>query len=221
MLILLLSAASLSSFSQFGCPLSYEWHGKWYYGAAHGIIGVLYTLLQAPRQLLTEDVMKLITETAAFLLKQRYPSGNLPSSYGATRDKYIQWCHGATALCLFLVKLHEITGDKIWLDEAEATGEVIWHRGLIKKGVGLCHGISGNAYCFLALYKVTKQIVHLRRAQHFAHFSLSTQHRKRLLQQPDVPMSLMNGAAGCICFLNDCEYAERLTAIFPAFDILA
>ena len=26
----------------------------------------------------------------------------------------------------------------------------IWKYGVLKKGFGLCHGISGNAYCFIS-----------------------------------------------------------------------
>jgi hypothetical protein len=39
--------------------------------------------------------------------------------------------------------------------EAIAASDVVWERGLLKKGVGLCHGISGNAYLFLYLFRVT------------------------------------------------------------------
>ncbi len=39
----------------------------------------------------------------------------------------------------------------IWLG-----GEVIWSRGLLKKGWGLCHGTAGNGYAFIHLYQITK-----------------------------------------------------------------
>ncbi|WJZ81749.1 hypothetical protein VitviT2T_001572 [Vitis vinifera] len=32
--------------------------------------------------------------------------------------------------------------------------EVVWNHGLLKR-VGVCHGISGNAYVFLSLYRLT------------------------------------------------------------------
>lgn len=35
-------------------------------------------------------------------------------------------------------------------------GDVIWQRGLCKKGYSLCHGVSGNAYAFIQLYQATK-----------------------------------------------------------------
>lgn len=34
-------------------------------------------------------------------------------------------------------------------------GELVWQRGLLKKGPGLCHGVSGNAYALARLYKTT------------------------------------------------------------------
>lgn len=51
-----------------------------------------------------------------------------------------------------------------YLEEALQCGEVVWHRGLLKKGYGLCHGAAGNAYAFLALYKLTHDPKHLYRA---------------------------------------------------------
>jgi hypothetical protein len=34
-----------------------------------------------------------------------------------------------------------------------------------RQGVGLCHGISGNAYSFLSLYRATKNPVYLFKAK--------------------------------------------------------
>ena len=39
-----------------------------------------------------------------------------------------------------------------------------WKRGLLRKGYGICHGVSGNAYTFLALFKQTSDPVYLHRA---------------------------------------------------------
>jgi hypothetical protein len=33
--------------SRSRCPLLYEWHGKRYYGAAHGLAGIYALLIQA------------------------------------------------------------------------------------------------------------------------------------------------------------------------------
>lgn len=38
-------------------------------------------------------------------------------------------------------------GDPRYLAWAEDAADVVWARGLLRKGNGLCHGVSGNAYC--------------------------------------------------------------------------
>ena len=35
-----------------------------------------------------------------------------------------------------------------YLSAAKKCAEVIWYRGLLKKGYGLCHGISGKDFGF-------------------------------------------------------------------------
>ena len=42
-----------------------------------------------------------------------------------------------------------------YLQAARKAGELVWQRGLLKKGPGLCHGVAGNGYTFLHLYKVS------------------------------------------------------------------
>lgn len=51
-----------------------------------------------------------------------------------------------------------------YLKEATECAEVVWHRGLLRKGYGICHGTAGNAYAFLSLYKLTQEKKHLYRA---------------------------------------------------------
>ena len=56
------------------------------------------------------------------------------------------------------------------------------------QGLGLCHGISGNAYSFLSLYRVTKDDLYKRRAQQFA--QIMAEHWKEMKDIPDTPLSL-------------------------------
>lgn len=58
----------------------------------------------------------------------------------------------------------QVFDDKSYLAEAKSCAEVIWSRGLLRKGYGICHGVSGNAYGFLALYKATLEPMYLYRA---------------------------------------------------------
>ncbi len=54
-----------------------------------------------------------------------------------------------------------------YLDAALKSGKNVWRKGLIKKGYGLCHGICGNAYSLMALYKATGDNTWRDRAQMF------------------------------------------------------
>ena len=71
-------------------------------------------------------------------------------------------------------------GDKKYLKAAKDCGEAIWHRGLLLKGNGLCHGITGNTYPFLSLYRETQDVKWRTRAYRFARLSFDDQMRKRV-----------------------------------------
>jgi hypothetical protein len=86
-------------------------------------------------------------------------------------------------------------------------------------GVGLCHGLSGNAFVFLRLFDLTSDPLHLDRAFAFAQFGLAGPHRDSLLAAPDVPSSLANGRGGCACFLAQLMshmHQQRQSATQPA-----
>ncbi|KAL7555278.1 hypothetical protein ACHAWF_019055 [Thalassiosira exigua] len=173
--------------------LLWEWHGKAYLGAIHGVAGIIFTLLLFYEEVsLVEQALEKIKATIAKLDKVCFASGNLKSSLGTDRDKLVHLCHGAPGHILLLVKAYEVLRDRKYLERAEQIAtNVICRRGLLRKGVGLCHGISGNAYCFLALHRGRKIFEHssdetselksdewLRWAHHFAAFAID---------HPDVP----------------------------------
>jgi len=54
--------------------------------------------------------------------------------------------------------------DEKYLRDAVECGELIWQRGLLRKGYGLCHGSAGNGYALLSLYHATQDKKHLHRA---------------------------------------------------------
>jgi len=43
---ILASGKNMAAITPGGSPLMYEWHGKKYLGAAHGIAGILFVLIQ-------------------------------------------------------------------------------------------------------------------------------------------------------------------------------
>jgi hypothetical protein len=50
----------------------------------------------------------------------------------------------------------KVLGEESYLPAALRAGELVWQRGLLKKGPSLCHGVSGNAYALARLYKTTQ-----------------------------------------------------------------
>lgn len=58
----------------------------------------------------------------------------------------------------------QVFKEEKYLKEATDCAEVIWQRGLLRKGYGLCHGTAGNGYAFLALYQLTQNRKYMYRA---------------------------------------------------------
>ncbi|XP_043697366.1 lanC-like protein GCL1 [Telopea speciosissima] len=84
------------------CPLMYRWHGTRYWGAAHGLAGILVVLLHFP---LSGEDYEDVKGTLRYMMRNRFPhSGNYPSSEGNPRDKLVQWSHGATGMAITLCK---------------------------------------------------------------------------------------------------------------------
>jgi lantibiotic modifying enzyme len=181
-----------------------------YVGAAHGIASILHTLLHFPEHI--EPYRKLIVGTLDYLLSLRLPSGNYPSSVGSSRDDLVQFCHGAPGVAMVFQKAFEVYKDEKYLKAAEGAAEVVWDRGLLKKGNSLCHGVCGNGYVFLSLFRSTKNPEYLYKALCFAEWSFDASHA---LDEPDRPYSLMEGIAGWGCFYLDCLNPD--SAYFPCF----
>ncbi|CAI5466848.1 unnamed protein product [Closterium sp. Yama58-4] len=152
-------------------PLMYEWYGTRYLGAAHGVAGIAHVLLLLRREELEEEevegrrdrTLEEAAEAAAaaleYLVATRLSSGNYAASdeesraAAAARESSAAAAAAtardaaalALAAMLYPSKPH-------LLQAAIEAGEVVWRRGL---QVGLCHGISGNTYTFLALHRAT------------------------------------------------------------------
>lgn len=214
---ILKSGAKLAREDHSRIPLKYTWHGKEYIGAAHGYIGILYMLLQPQLQKhdLIQQASATIKESIDQLMSIRYPSGNFPSSVGSQSDKLIHWCHGAPGAVHLLSRAFQVYGDEKYLTAAKKCCDVIWKRGFLQKGYGLCHGIAGNGYAFLALYNLTKDCKYLYYANKFGEWCLD--YGKHGCRTPDSPFSLFEGLAGTTHFMADLLEPEN--AHFPAFQL--
>ncbi|KAG4920119.1 hypothetical protein JHK87_048713 [Glycine soja] len=193
------------------CPLMYRWHGTRYLGAANGLAGILHVLLHFP--LPSEDAED-VKGTLWYLMSKRFPhSGNYPSSEGNPRDKLVQWGHGATGMAITLSKAAEVfPNDRELRDAAIEAGEVVWKSGLVKK-VGLADGVSGNAYAFLSLYRLTKEGIYEERAKSFASFLYDN--AKSLAAANGY--SLFQGLAGTACLWFDLLAPDN--SRFPGYEL--
>ena len=87
-----------------------------------------------------------------------------------------------------LLLSYKLWGENKYLQAALKSGDVIWSRGLLKKGWGLCHGTAGNGYAFIHLYQITQEKLWLYRAYRFAEHCAEID--KHFLNLPDRPLSL-------------------------------
>ena len=107
-------------------PLLFSWHDKYYLGAAHGMSGIMFTLLDFP---LSEHQMDLVKDSIVYMLNHcRFASGNYCSkmyqSKEAKYDRLVQWCHGATGFVILFCKAFRVFGEDRFYQAAERAGEV-------------------------------------------------------------------------------------------------
>ena len=76
----------------------------------------------------------------------------IPSTVGSpTFEEYLQF-------------ILQIFKNEAFITAAQRFADVIWERGLLRKGYVLCHGVSGNAYGLLCIYQLTKNQTYLWKA---------------------------------------------------------
>ncbi|KAL7555175.1 hypothetical protein ACHAWF_018831 [Thalassiosira exigua] len=151
-----------------------------------------------------------------------FASGNLKSSLETDRER--PRTHPPAR------KTHRksLLRDRKYLERAEKIStNVIYCRGVLNKGVGLCHDISGNAYCFLAMHRGRKMLDHsssemsklkgnewLQWAHHFAAFAIY--HVREMFHVPDRSYTLCKGITGLIMLLRD--FHDPVHMRFPCFE---
>lgn len=222
--------------------LYYTFHKKEYFGAAHGLFGVLYLLMKA--YILNKDLLEKETEKFAealkisikhsinYILDFQTASGGFPSSEKRRGDdSLVQFCHGSPGSipCLLIAAKFfngEPLGEKC-LKSALLAGENVWKYGILKKGFGLCHGISGNGYSLLSIYRETNDPVWLYRAYCF--LSVKTDknyttiidnfefHDRDVIGKSDNPYSVMLGLSGDLCYETGLLLPNY--ARFPGFEV--
>ncbi|KAA8902241.1 hypothetical protein FN846DRAFT_955672 [Sphaerosporella brunnea] len=203
--------------------LMWEWHGKMYLGAMHGAAGILTVLLQVPREVIEPYLPEMITTVKALCRLTLDNDGHLPSAIPVHHrsDPYVQICHGSPGLVILLVALKQFAkdyyeDDLIFGNTLQAAAQKVWEQGLVKKGLGICHGVAGNAWALMLYGRVCDGICtkELWLSRGLALLMKTTEMppmvpaKNSLFRLPDVPLSLFEGLAGTVA-----AYAEAYNLV--------
>ncbi|GJQ76591.1 putative lanthionine synthetase C-like protein [Trypoxylus dichotomus] len=146
------SGRKYSQQNQSPSPLMYAYYNVEYLGAGHGLCSILQYIMSVPGYLSNNPTdAKDIKASVDYLLSLQDEEGNFPTAMdelGQATNNLIHWCHGATGVAYLLAKAYLIWKEEKYLEAVKKAGELIWNKGLLKKGPGLCHGIAGNGYIF-------------------------------------------------------------------------
>jgi hypothetical protein len=128
------------------------------YGMAHGPAGIGLFLAELGVATAESRYLDAARRTGRLLITARQIAAGgegwtWPHS-PATKNAWPHWCNGATGVGLFLMRLHQLTGEPEWLEPARRAA-VAAHRCCRTGGVSLCHGMAGEADFLLAMHAAT------------------------------------------------------------------
>ncbi|XP_030244252.1 lanC-like protein 3 homolog isoform X2 [Drosophila navojoa] len=219
------SGREYSKLNNSPLPLMYQYHGTEYLGAAHGLCSILHMLLDSPwfRTVpISAPAAELrdIKRSIDFLLELQDGEGNFPvamEDLRSGRDKrLVHWCHGAPGAVYVIAKAYLIFKEDKYIISLRRAADLVWKKGFLRKGPGICHGVAGNGYVFLLLFRLTNEMKYLYRAHKFMELLTNAEFKQRA-RVPDRPHSLYEGVAGTVCFLVDLLEPEQ--AYFPFMDV--
>ena len=119
---------------------------------------IIQAMILVPELQKNKELMQMIQNTLKFIIDLQDSAGSFPTTLEKDALTQFQWCHGAPgAIPMFIsaAKLYQdnIELKKSYIDAATKAGEGTFKFGLLKKGNGLCHGISGNGYMLHSLFR--------------------------------------------------------------------
>jgi hypothetical protein len=129
----------------------------------------------------------------------------------------VGFSHGAGGIGIMLCHVAGILGEDgtQFIDAARDCGQVVWERGLVKSGTGLAGGVAGNAYLFLALFKVTGEVEYWNRAVSFMD-AVAGWKEFSGEKSEEVMDGFFEGQAGVACLYADLAYSAKFVG-FPMF----
>ncbi|CAG8796857.1 20051_t:CDS:2 [Cetraspora pellucida] len=194
--------------------LMWSWHNSEYIGAIHGVAGIITIILQCGE--LAIPYLDELFQTIEWLIGIVQMNQNYPARIQSTHDDLIQFCHGAPGIIISLLKIYSLypthVSSKNILLNAISKVDLVWERGILKKGVtGLCHNTLGNAYTFLLAYLVTRDDIQLKRALALGLYGgeWEVETHKGEVRVPDHPWSLFEGLGGGVIYWSDLVFVLK------------
>jgi hypothetical protein len=221
---------------------------EFYLGAAHGLIGVIYLILCTIKtypNLMTNNSKTLYPyENLSDLIKRNLDyikslqiesSGNFPDDIeGKDKGKKVHFCHGCVGAVHLFLLAEEIFPGNDYLMTAKNCNKSLWDRGILYKGNGVCHGMSGICFALMKLYEYTKDSLYLKEAIGIAKATYDPEIQKlvkafkdpqrKKIGMPDTPYSLMEGLGGQLIMYYDLidlinNVKNDMTNLFPGYEI--
>ena len=230
-------------------PFPLNSNDKYFYlGAAHGLIGVIYMLLCTIKlypNLLSDknyEINKKPLNLSKFLIKNlnyiksiQIKNGNFPDDVqGEDSGDKVHFCHGCVGAVHLFLLAEELFPKNDFDKIAKKCNNCLWERGLLYKGNGICHGMSGTCYAFMKLYIHSNDNIYLKEAGAVASATFDEkiqslvsnysdpQRKKRGI--PDTPFSLMEGDGGLLIMYYDLialieKDKDIMTKVLPGYEI--
>jgi lantibiotic modifying enzyme len=107
-----------------------------------------------------QGIRNSLKKTLDYYVSLQSTDGNMPSDL----PDRVQWCHGAPGFVAVFAQAYRIFKDPKYLNSAIMAANYTIHDGIIRKGMQLGHGVSGNMYMVASLYSVTGDLIWIRHA---------------------------------------------------------
>ncbi|KAI9934172.1 hypothetical protein ASPWEDRAFT_67057 [Aspergillus wentii DTO 134E9] len=145
-------------------PLMWPWMENYYgLGSVHGASGIISVVIGCNKKEINDSHFPLIAETITSICKFCIAhNGHLPMTIpylNPTKTTHtLQVCHGSPGILLLMacVRRNVHLTSNYWQPEWDEAiclaSDRVWEEGLISKGGGICHGITGNAWPLLFVH---------------------------------------------------------------------
>jgi lantibiotic modifying enzyme len=139
---------------------------------SHGTAGVAYFLATLYAETKNREFLDAALAGAKYLLAVAHTEmeGCLVFHHepGGENLYYLGWCHGPVGTARLFYRLHQVTGDRVWMEWVKRAARSVMVSGIPEKptpgfwnNVSQCCGSAGVAEFFLSLHRITRDRAYL------------------------------------------------------------